>query len=213
MNDPCRRPLPVVLLLSLAAAPTLAATCESMSQLALAGTTIVSAQAIPAGPFTLPEGPPIADMAALCPGSGALKALAVSAGYVAATTDTGHRGQATDASWALGHPEKVIDFGYRAIHEMTVAGKAVAAAFYGRPVQRAYFHGCSNGGRQPLMEALRFPADYDGILAGAPANYWTHLLAQGVWEMQATEGGPASYIPASKLPAIEAATLARCDAA
>jgi tannase/feruloyl esterase len=140
-------------------------------------------------------------------------AQAVASGYATAATDTGHRGQAaTDASWAPGHPEKVVDFGYRAIHEMTVVGKALAAAFYARPVQHAYFHGCSNGGRQALMEAQRFPADYDGIIAGAPANDFTHLLAQAVWNRLATEGDPAAYIPASKVPAIEAATLAQCDA-
>src|SRR5262245_12061252 len=138
-------------------------------------------------------------------------ARAVAAGYAAAATDTGHRGQATDASWALGHPEKVVDFGYRAIHEVTVAGKAIAAAFYGKPVQRAYFHSCSNGGRQALMEAQRFPEDYDGIIAGAPANNFTHLLAQAVWNRQATEADPASYIPAGKIPAIEPATLAQSD--
>ena len=139
-------------------------------------------------------------------------ARAVTLGYAAAATDTGHRGTPTDATWALGHPEKVADFGYRAIHEMTVAGKAIAAAFYGRPVSRAYFNGCSNGGRQALMEAQRFPEDYDGIIAGAPANDFTHLLAQAVFNRQATESDPAAYIPASKVPAIETATLAQCDA-
>jgi feruloyl esterase len=139
-------------------------------------------------------------------------ARAAAAGYAAGATDTGHRGTPTDASWALGHPEKVVDFGYRAIHEMTVVGKAIAAAFYARPVQRAYFHGCSNGGRQALMEAQRFPEDYDGIIAGAPANDFTHLLAQAVFNRQATEGDAAAYIPASKIPAIEAATVAQCDA-
>lgn len=243
---------PVILILSLAAAPALGATCESLATLALPATTIVSAAPVAAGSFTAPQGPPIAGVPAFCRVTGAIKpstdsdiqfevwlpsvgwnskfkgmgnggfagsmdhrglARAVSAGYAAAATDTGHRGDATDASWALGHPEKVIDFAYRAIHEMTVAGKAIAAAFYGKPVQRAYFHSCSNGGRQALMEAQRFPADYDGIVAGAPANYWTHLLAQAVWDSQATDVDPAAYIAASKLPAIEAATLAQCDAA
>ena len=139
-------------------------------------------------------------------------ARAVALGYATAGTDTGHRGAATDASWALGHPEKVVDFGYRAIHEMTVTAKTIAAAFYGRPVSHAYFNGCSNGGRQALMEAQRFPEDYDGIIAGAPANDFTHLLAQAVFNRQATESDPAAYIPASKVPAIETATLAQCDA-
>ena len=73
-------------------------------------------------------------------------------------------------------PEKIVDFGNRAIHEMTLKAKLVIQAFYGDAPKHSYFASCSNGGRQALMEAQRFPDDYDGILAGAPANYWTHLL-------------------------------------
>lgn len=136
---------------------------------------------------------------------------AVRNGYAAASTDTGHQGEGTDAGWAMGHPEKVIDFGYRAIHETTVAGKAITEAFYGAKPKRSYFNSCSNGGRQALMEAQRYPEDYDGIIAGAPANHWTHLLGLAVSNMQATAGNAASYIPSSKLPAIQAAALAACD--
>jgi feruloyl esterase len=136
---------------------------------------------------------------------------AVRNGYAAASTDTGHQGGGTDAGWAMGHPEKVIDFGHRAIHETTVAGKAITEAFYGAKPKRAYFNSCSNGGRQALMEAQRYPEDYDGIIAGAPANHWTHLLGLAVSNMQATAGSAASYIPQSKLPAIQAAALAACD--
>src|SRR5262249_30645996 len=132
-------------------------------------------------------------------------ARAAAEGYATAATDTGHRGEGVDARWATGHPEKVVDFGYRAVHEMTVAAKAVVAAFYGRAPERSYFHSCSNGGRQALMEAQRFPDDYDGLIAGAPANMWTHLLTKSAWDMQATLADPAAYIPASKVPAIEAA--------
>ena len=138
--------------------------------------------------------------------------LAVMQGYASAGTDTGHAGNGADASWALGHPEKIIDFGYRAIHEMTVAGKLVTKAFYGDGPKYSYFAGCSNGGRQGLMEAQRYPEDYDGIIAGAPANYWTHLVTSGLWDMQATTLDPASYIPASKIPAIAKAVVAACDA-
>jgi len=147
-------------------------------------------------------------------GFGAL-GTAVRRGEAAASTDTGHStpGGFPDASWAMGHPEKVIDFGYRAIHETAVKGKAIVAAFYGDAVKHAYFNSCSNGGRQALMEAQRYPADYDGIVAGAPANYWTHLLVEAVWDAQALLKDPAGYIPASKLPAIENAVLAACDAA
>jgi hypothetical protein len=133
-------------------------------------------------------------------------------GYAGVGTDTGHAGGATDASWALGHPEKVTDFGYRGIHEMTRVAKEVVKAFYGKDPQHSYFAGCSNGGRQALMEAQRFPEDYDGILAGAPANFWTHLLTKALADAQATTLDPANYIPSSKLPSIASAVNAACDA-
>ncbi|HKW33507.1 MAG TPA: tannase/feruloyl esterase family alpha/beta hydrolase [Candidatus Acidoferrum sp.] len=139
-------------------------------------------------------------------------ALAVGQKSASAATDTGHSAGGTDARWALGHPEKVTDYGYRAIHEMTQIAKAVIQAFYGNPAQHAYFAACSNGGRQALMEAQRFPEDYDGILAGAPANYWTHLLTKALADAQATTLDPASYIPSSKLPALARAVNAACDA-
>ena len=138
-------------------------------------------------------------------------ATAVKAGYAAASTDTGHAAGGTAAGWALGHPDLIVDFGYRGIHEMTVKAKAVIQAFYGNAPQRSYFGSCSNGGRQALMEAQRFPEDYDGIIAGAPANYWTHLLSAGAWDVQATQSDPASYIPAAKIPALSAAVVKACD--
>lgn len=138
-------------------------------------------------------------------------AAAVTAGYAAASTDTGHAGSAVDATWALGHPEKIVDFGWRAIHETAEKGKAVTAAMYGEAPKRSYFQGCSNGGRQALMEAQRFPADYDGIIAGAPANYWTHLLTKAIWDVQALSSDGA-FIPPTKIPAIENAAIAACDA-
>ena len=139
-------------------------------------------------------------------------ALAVLQGYASAATDTGHAADGTNATWALGHPEKIVDFAYRAIHEMTVIGKATTKAFYGDATQHAYFANCSNGGRQALMEAQRYPEDYDGILAGAPANYWTHLLAGAIYDAQTTTLDPASYIPSSKIPAIAKAVIDKCDA-
>jgi hypothetical protein len=141
-----------------------------------------------------------------------LLGTAVYQGYAAVSTDTGHAAGGTDASWALGHPEKVTDFGYRGIHEMTRVAKTLINAFYGKDPQHSYFAGCSNGGRQALMEAQRFPEDYDGILAGAPANFWTHLLTKALADAQATTLDPASYIPTSKLPAIARAVDAACDA-
>jgi len=138
--------------------------------------------------------------------------VSVLQGYATVGTDTGHAGGGTEASWALGHPEKVTDFGYRGIHEMTRVAKAAIKAYYGKEAQHSYFAGCSNGGRQALMEAQRFPEDYDGILAGAPANFWTHLLTKALADAQATTLDPASYIPLSKLPAIASAVNAACDA-
>jgi len=96
---------------------------------------------------------------------------AVNAGYAGASTDTGHHGRSRDARWSIGHPEKQIDFDYRAVHEMTAVAKAAIQAFYARPPAHSYFSACSNGGRQGLMEAERFPADYDGVMAGAPAMH------------------------------------------
>jgi hypothetical protein len=140
-------------------------------------------------------------------------ALAVFQGYASGGTDTGHAGSGTDASWAMGHPEKVIDFGYRGIHEMTQKSKSIVDAYYGRAPEHSYFASCSNGGREALVEAQRFPEDYDGILAGAPAYDWTHLLTNAVHNAQALTLNSASYISAAKLPTIAAAVVAACDAA
>lgn len=139
-------------------------------------------------------------------------AAAVSAGYASASTDTGHSGAPVNASWALGHPDKIVDFGWRAIHEMTVKAKSIIHAFYGDAPKKSYFTGCSNGGRQGLMEAQRFPEDYDGIIAGAPANYWTKVFATFIWDIQAMQAERGSYIGANKIPAIAQAVIAACDA-
>jgi tannase/feruloyl esterase len=138
-------------------------------------------------------------------------ARAVAHGYSSASTDTGHHANAVDATWALGHPEKVVDYGHRAIHEMTVKAKAVIEAFYGQQPRRSYFVSCSNGGRQGLMEAQRYPADYDGIVAGAPAAAFTSFLADFTWNTQAMSD-PAAQVPLAKLPALERAVIAACDA-
>ena len=138
--------------------------------------------------------------------------VAVSKGYAVTSTNTGHDAESPfDASWALGHPEKVIDFGHRGIHEMTRVAKEAVGAFYGKPPQHSYFVGCSDGGREALMEAQRYPADYDGILAGAPANYWTALLSTSAADTQALTLDAASYIPQEKVPAIAAAVVKACD--
>ncbi len=131
-------------------------------------------------------------------------------GYATAATDDGHEGGA-GAIWAVGHPEKLIDFGYRAVHETSVQAKAVIHAFYGRDASLSYFNGCSDGGREALMEAQRYPEDFKGILAGAPANNWSHLFTGFVWNEQALSNSPTSSIPPAKLPAIQNAVLAACD--
>ena len=137
---------------------------------------------------------------------------AMQLGSVATTTDAGHTGDSTDATWALGHPEKIVDFGHRGIHEMTRVAKIVSRALYGADARHSYFSGCSDGGREALMEAQKYPADYDGILAGAPANYWTALLATSMYDSQALMLDPAAYIPATKIPLIANAVLKACDA-
>ena len=141
----------------------------------------------------------------------AAMAAALKQGYATASTDTGHTGG--DADWALGHPELMVDYGYRAIHEMTLKAKKIIESLYGTGPRISYFNGCSNGGRQGLMEAQRYPEDYDGILAGAPANYPTHLYPGGMlWLVLATLKDPENYIPTNKLAAIESAALTACDA-
>jgi hypothetical protein len=133
-------------------------------------------------------------------------------GYATAATDDGHKGALTGATWAIGHPEKLIDFGYRAVHETGTQARAIIHAYYGKDPSRAYFVGCSDGGREALMEAQRYPEDFDGIIAGAPANFWSHLFTGFIWNEQALLKDSASGIPPAKLPAIQKAALASCDA-
>jgi hypothetical protein len=132
-------------------------------------------------------------------------------GFATAGSDAGHQGDGEDASWAFGHPEKIADFGWRAVHLTAERAKDVIKAYYGKPAQNAYFDSCSDGGREALMEAERFPEDYNGILAGAPANQWTRMLSSGVSLLQSTTGDPHAYISSLKLPAIQRASLAACD--
>lgn len=133
-------------------------------------------------------------------------------GFATASTDTGHRGTAFDASFAFGHPEKLIDFGYRSVHLMTVDAKAIIAAFYGTHPHFSYWSGCSTGGKQGLTEAQRFPNDYDGIIEGDPANFFTHLMFGSIWPAIVTLKNHASYIPPIKYPIIDRAVIKACDA-
>jgi hypothetical protein len=130
-------------------------------------------------------------------------------GYATAATDDGHIG-GTDVSWAIDHPEKVIDFGYRAVHVVSMQAKAIIAAFYGKSPGPSYFVGCSDGGREALMEAQRFPEDFRGIVAGAPANYWTHLFLKFLWDERSVSQ-PGALIPPPKLKILQAASLTACD--
>jgi feruloyl esterase len=133
-------------------------------------------------------------------------------GYVTAATDDGHEGDGIrDASWAMGHPEKLVDFGYRAVHETNLQAKAILRAFYGKDPSRSYFFGCSDGGREALMEAQRYPEDFNGIIAAAPAYDWSHLFTSFVWNEQALVKTAGSNLT-SKVPAIQKAALAACDA-
>jgi len=128
-------------------------------------------------------------------------------GYATAGTDDGHQGRG--GSFVLGHPEKYIDFAYRSEHEMTVAAKAMIRAFYGRDAQYAYWDGCSGGGREGLIQAHRYPDEFDGIIAGDPATFRRNAWA--LWLAQASFKDPADVIPASKYPMVHQAVLEACD--
>jgi feruloyl esterase len=136
-------------------------------------------------------------------------ATALAAGYATASTDTGHEGN--NPNFIPDHPEKVVDFAYRAVHEMTLAAKALTAAWYSSTPKQSYWNGCSTGGRQAMVEAQRFPNDYDGIIAGAPANYTTRLQGSQVWTAAITHKDEAGYIPPAKYAALHKAALDRCD--
>ncbi|WP_241657384.1 tannase/feruloyl esterase family alpha/beta hydrolase [Aurantiacibacter suaedae] len=107
---------------------------------------------------------------------------ALARGYATAATDTGHVGSGMDARWAIGHPEKLVDFGYRAVHVTTEAAKRIVAANYGDRPSKSYWNSCSTGGRQGLMAAYRYPQDFDAISAMAPANPMTDLMTQTMWQ-------------------------------
>ena len=134
-------------------------------------------------------------------------------GYATVATDTGHDNSGAPGAFALGHPEKVIDYGYRSTHLTAVAGKAIAEKFYGHAAKHAYFSGCSQGGQEAMMEAQRFPADYDGIIAGDPDYYQTHHeIGAHLWIVSALYGNPASAIPPSKASLVGHAVNEACDA-
>jgi pimeloyl-ACP methyl ester carboxylesterase len=138
--------------------------------------------------------------------SGALKA-----GQASAATDTGHKGSPQESEWAKVHPERVRDHGWRAVHMTTVAAKQLIAGFYGRGPDRSYFVGCSGGGRQGLIEASRYPEDYDGIVSGAPAAIWTDMALSMINAIQAQQAPDAGIRP-EQAKFLQAEVLNQCDA-
>ena len=241
-----------------------AATCESLSSLALAGGKVTMAAIVAPGAFVAPARPgppsrgrgqtaerpnpflklpsfcriaatltPTADseikievwmpmsgwnQKLLAVGNGAWAgsisyddlAAPLAQGYAAASTDTGHGGRG--AEFIPGHPEKVVDFSHRAVHEMAAAGKSIVAAFYGNGPRLTYFRGCSTGGRQALTAAQRYPLDFDGVIAGAAANNSSRLHAAQIWFTAQNLRDAASAIPDDQLPALHEAVLKACDA-
>ncbi|HLH01080.1 MAG TPA: DUF6351 family protein [Bryobacteraceae bacterium] len=220
-------------------APLFAGSCEALANLSLPQTTITSAQSVAAGAGSSVAHCRVA--ATLRPSSdsdikievwmpvsgwngkyqavgnggwsgsiatGAMRA-ALAEGYATSSTDTGHEG--ASASFALGHPEKLVDYAYRSEHEMTVKAKAIIQAFYGNAPKYAYWNGCSAGGKQALKEAQKFPGDFDGIVAGAPGNDWTGRATYSMWVAQAMHKDEARYIPPEKYTVIHRAVLDACD--
>lgn len=136
----------------------------------------------------------------------------LSRGYITVATDTGHVGNGMDALWAVGHPEKMVDFGHRAVHEMTVTAKTLSAEFYGNTPDYSLWASCSTGGRQGLMAAHRYPDDFDAISAMAPANPMTDLMTQSLWTgYQALQSSKHRLTPAH-LGAVHQAFVQQCDA-
>jgi len=136
---------------------------------------------------------------------------AIALGYAVSSTDTGHTGG--DLKFVVGHPERMIDWGNRAIHETALATKSIVAAYYGTAAAHAYFNGCSTGGGQALSEAQRFPEDYDGILAGDAGNDRVHLNVGFLWSFAAAHDGDTLVLPEDKLHLLHDAVIRACDAA
>ena len=131
-------------------------------------------------------------------------------GYATSATDTGHEG--ANGMFALGHPEKITDFAYRAVHETVLKSKMLITAFYGRGPKYSYWNGCSTGGRQALIEVTRFPDDFDGVLAGAPANPHIYLHTAGVERSIELMKNPQGALSQAKVETLHKAILAQCDA-
>jgi feruloyl esterase len=140
----------------------------------------------------------------------AAMATAVQEGYATASTDTGHKGG--NALFAIDHPEKLTDFAYRAVHETVVTAKSMIAKYYDRGPRLSYWNGCSTGGRQGLMSAQKYPEDFDAVVAGAPANYQTHLHAWDLAVSTPVLKDPSAAVPTAKLEMVNRAVVNACDA-
>jgi len=141
-------------------------------------------------------------------------AAALKEGYATASTDTGHKPNEAGGNgmFALGHPEKLVDFGYRALHETTVKAKAMITAFYNSAPKFSYYNGCSTGGRQGLMEVTRFPEDFDGAVVGAPANPHLYLHAGDIERNMRLRKDPGHVLTPAKVATLHKAVLDACDA-
>jgi hypothetical protein len=139
----------------------------------------------------------------------------VNRGFASVATNNGHRspGPRDGNEWALRAPERIVDFGHRANHIATGAGKAMVQAYYGRLPQFAYFFGCSQGGHKGMMEAERYPEDFDGIVAGAPVYSWVNEMTQQAWNVRALTETPRSAITREQLQALQDAALKKCAGA
>ncbi len=134
---------------------------------------------------------------------------ALAKGFAVAGSDTGHTGG--DLQFAVGHPAKMEDWAYRAVHVMAESARPVLRSYYGQFARHSYFAGCSTGGQQALSEAQRYPADYDGIVAGDPGNDRVHLNVGFLWSWRALNRTPESELPVAKLPVLYNAVMAACD--
>ena len=139
----------------------------------------------------------------------------VDRGYATVATDTGHQASGIRADWAQGHPERLVNYGYLAVHRVAETAKAIIREYYGDPADYSYFYGCSNGGRQALMEAQRYPEDFDGIIAGAPAHHFTGVMAGFLYNMQRIFPDPADVenpvITPENRKLLHDTVLERCD--
>ena len=135
----------------------------------------------------------------------------VAQGFAAVETDVGHKAGAPLKVWAYKQPERIIDFGYRGNHLAAVVAKQIITAYYGASAKHAYFLGCSNGGRDAIMEASRYPRDYDGVIAGSPARRFVEIVTELIWYSEAVHGPSGAPHLASKLSLLHDAVMKQCD--